>query len=110
MIVFGVLGLEHRRFWQNKFVVLGGDASYAIYLSQVSTMTLLYNYLERLGIDLHSYPSSVLLREVLLLTGAVAIGLMFHIWIERPVLAALRSAVLRAGWISSPMKSSAPAA
>jgi exopolysaccharide production protein ExoZ len=103
MIVFGALGLEHRRFWLNRFLVVGGDASYAIYLSHVSIMELLYVKLSGFGLDLHGSGVSILLRELLLLSGAVAIGILVHIWIERPMLSALRSGALRARLIPLPV-------
>jgi exopolysaccharide production protein ExoZ len=102
MIVLGALGLEDKKFWRARLVILGGDASYAIYLSHVSVMTLVYSALEYAGFNLLSDGPGIVLREFLLLGSALAGGTLIHLWIERPMLLVLRYGAVRARLVHRP--------
>jgi exopolysaccharide production protein ExoZ len=92
LTVLGAVGLERLRFWRHRILVLGGNASYAIYLFHLTIMEPLLVKLEQSGIDLHSTAARVAMREVLLVGTAVLIGTLIHMTIERPLLGFLRKA------------------
>jgi exopolysaccharide production protein ExoZ len=96
LVVFGAIGLERGAIWRNRQLVLGGSASYAIYLFHVTAMEPLLRVLEGAGLDLHSRIRFVVLREVILLSAGVGAGVLAHLVIERPLLPALRRMLLPA--------------
>lgn len=95
LVVLGALGLEQKAFWRNRVLVLGGSASYALYLFHLTTMEPLLLWLERSGLDLHSQPRLIALREVILVGSAVCVGVLIHLVVERPMLSTLRRVLLR---------------
>lgn len=70
-------------------LVLGGNASYAIYLSHVTVHTLAFKIEGTYGVGSIGYKILTFLIE---LSSALVVGVGFHLLIERPLIAALRTA------------------
>jgi hypothetical protein len=58
-------------------------------------MEMLVHEANVLAIDLESRIRFVLLREAVLLSAALAVGVAVHLWIEQPMLRFLRRVALR---------------
>jgi exopolysaccharide production protein ExoZ len=86
VLVAAAVLLERRHAVRSRLVLLLGDASYAIYLSHVFTVQILYKLaLPRIGLDATGLPS--VLAAML---ASAAVGIALHLWVERPLLALLR--------------------
>lgn len=99
MILFGVVALPGRRSALTRI----GDASYSLYLSHPLLLVLAGWVPLSATID----PD---LAGALLLVAAIAVGLLAHRWIERPLAALLRGRRLDARTASAPAIGAAPAA
>jgi peptidoglycan/LPS O-acetylase OafA/YrhL len=76
--------LERSHAVRSQLLLLLGDASYAIYLSHVFTIQILYKLVyPRLGLGLDA--ESVLGILAAMLTSA-GVGIGVHLWLERPLL------------------------
>lgn len=82
LLVLGALSLGEAALIRARFIELLGDASCQAGL---------------VGIDLESRIRFVLLREAVLLSGALVVGVAVHLWIEKPMLRLLRRAALSPG-------------
>lgn len=88
LLVLGVLGLERWNIVRSRLLVLGGNASYAVYLFQLPAMALMRELTQRLGRSLDHW--NWIPREVALLGAVVAAGVVVHLYVERPVTSWLR--------------------
>lgn len=100
LLVLGALGLERNRLWRSRLLEIGGSASYAIYLFHLTTMEPLLSWLEQSGLDLHSSVRSIVVRELILVGNSVAVGVLIHLAVERPMLSFLRRHILRPAVVS----------
>lgn len=74
--------LERSHAVRNRLLLLLGDASYAIYLSHVFTVQILYRLVvPRLGLEVTGLPAVLLALLV-----SAAVGIAIHLWVERPLL------------------------
>ena len=94
LLVLGALSLERSRLFRWKPLVIGGDASYALYLFHIPAMEGMVFACAALGIDLQSRIRFIALREILLLGAALIVGVAVHRFIERPMLGFLRTVFL----------------
>jgi peptidoglycan/LPS O-acetylase OafA/YrhL len=83
-IVAGLAALDAAgRIRTPRILVVLGDASYAIYLLHIMAMTVVVRVAGRI-FDLGALPVSVV--AVALLVGALVVGTLVHLVIERPIL------------------------
>jgi exopolysaccharide production protein ExoZ len=94
LLVLGTLSLEQSRIFYWRPLIVGGDASYALYLFHIPVMEGMVFACAALKIDLQSRFRFIALRELLLLGSALIVGLAIHRFIERPMLEALRKLLL----------------
>lgn len=90
-LVIGAMSFESVKWIKNKWAVLGGDASYAIYLTHLTTIELV-----QLKAAQHSIPMAkhTLISSGFLFAAAIGVGVAFHKLIERPMLGFLRRLLL----------------
>jgi exopolysaccharide production protein ExoZ len=98
LLLAGALSFERAAIFRSWLARIGGDASYAIYLTHVIAIDFISNELGRHGIRAsdHAFLMTPLLFIACLVTGACT-----HLAIERPLLSALRRALLPARTIAS---------
>jgi peptidoglycan/LPS O-acetylase OafA/YrhL len=89
LLVFGMLSYDTSRVLHHPLLVLGGSASYAIYLSPITVDTLAYKLEGTYGAGGLGYKIAVFVVE---LSPALTVGAVFHFVIERPLIASLRAA------------------
>jgi exopolysaccharide production protein ExoZ len=93
LLVLGVLSFETSRILRHPLVVLGGNASYAIYLTHITVHTVAFKIEGTYGsggIGHNILAFSIELSVVLM------VGVAFHLFIERPLIMVLRTARDRA--------------
>jgi exopolysaccharide production protein ExoZ len=91
VLVAAAVLLERRHAVQNRLVLLLGDASYAIYLSHVFTVQILYKLaLPRIGLD-----ATGITAVLAAMLASAAVGIAIHLWVERPLLKLLRGSALQ---------------
>ena len=88
VFLHGILCLPARASSPRLFVMLGA-ASFAIYLVHIPAITILQRGVGHLPSQL------AVVSFVVLVTGSVAVGLLLHLFVERPVATMLRSKLLR---------------
>ena len=91
-LILGLLSFDDAKFFRHPFAKLGGDASYAVYLTHLTVLNALYYIAFRMGINRTEHPWVV---PVFALPSAIAIGILAHLAIEKPVLKSLRWAFIR---------------
>jgi exopolysaccharide production protein ExoZ len=88
LLVFGMLSFEGARVFRHPLLILGGNASYAIYLTHVTVNTIAVKiegmYVGGIG---HR-----LLVFVLEMSASLIVGVAFHLAVERPLIAGLKAA------------------
>lgn len=89
LLVLGMLSFETSRILRHPLLVLGGNASYAIYLSHVTVHTLAFKIEGTYGAGSIGHKILVFMIE---LSVALTLGVAFHSFIERPLIASLRAA------------------
>jgi peptidoglycan/LPS O-acetylase OafA/YrhL len=97
LLIVGSLGFEGTHWMQSRAAVLAGNASYSIYLFHETVIECLAN----LGSQFHlaPYKHRSLLEIFFLASISVAVGILIHLMIEKPLLIWLRS-VIRRRWQS----------
>jgi exopolysaccharide production protein ExoZ len=87
MLVFGMLSFDDAPILRNRYIVLGGSASYSIYLTHIPVVELI-------GVWLHDTAPSVLnhpvIASLLAFIPAILAGILVHLYVEKPVLAFAR--------------------
>jgi exopolysaccharide production protein ExoZ len=88
LVTVGVLSLERWQPFRSRLAVLGGSASYAIYLFQIPAMELTQVIGARWSVNLAAqYPvTGALLR----ISAAIGVGIVVHLLVEKPMTRALR--------------------
>ena len=89
LLVLGMLSFETSRIFRHPLMVLGGNASYAIYLSHVTVHTLAFKIEGRYGSGSIGHRILVFIIE---LSVVLTVGVVAHLFIERPLIGALRTA------------------
>jgi len=83
LLLMGLVELERReRFKAGRLVVLVGQASYAIYLTHMLTLTALTKVVAYMRVSEY-VPGSI--AFIVLATTAVVVGVIMHLVIERPL-------------------------
>ncbi|WP_321900111.1 acyltransferase family protein [Paraburkholderia heleia] len=91
MATIGMLAIEDARFFRRRVFKIGGDASYAIYLFHVTTIEFIATIFLKCGINPDSFsPAIAVAYSIFCVAAALSIGVLAHVWIERPLLAYLR--------------------
>jgi exopolysaccharide production protein ExoZ len=88
LLIFGMLSFEGARVLRHPLLVLGGNASYAIYLTHV-TINTIATKIESNHAGSIGYRSLVFVLEM---SAALIVGFAFHLAIERPLIAGLKAA------------------
>jgi exopolysaccharide production protein ExoZ len=88
LLVYGMLAFEPDRFLRNPLIVLGGDASYAIYLCHMTVGNLVSVAMFRSGFPSPDYPS---LWALVLIPSSLMAGAFIYRVVDRPLLTALRA-------------------
>jgi exopolysaccharide production protein ExoZ len=91
LLVVGAMAFERSQWLRSKWVTIGGNASYAIYLSHITTFEVVQYVAARNSIPMASY---VAISCVSLVVIALAVGVAFHLFVEQPLLDFLRSLLL----------------
>jgi exopolysaccharide production protein ExoZ len=88
LVTVGVLSLERWQPFRSRLAVLGGSASYAIYLFQIPAMEITQVIGARWSVNLAAqYPvTGALLR----ISAAIGVGIVVHLLVEKPMTRALR--------------------
>ncbi|WP_321900110.1 acyltransferase family protein [Paraburkholderia heleia] len=92
MIVAGMLAFDSARWVQGRLIELGGDASYAIYVTHITTINFVLDRFLRHGIDPKGHPVAM---QIGLIALSLAIGVCTRLCVERPLLDYLRNLFLR---------------
>lgn len=91
MLVCGALCFENAKWLRNRFVVLGGEASYAIYLTHVTVLQYISEASKWWHIPLDQHH---VLSFAVYLVAAVTFGCLTCVYVERPLLLLLRRILL----------------
>lgn len=94
ILIYSLLAYDDAPLFKTRFVKLGGDSSYALYLTHVTWMTVLYYIAFETGFVLTEHPFIV--ACVWIPTG-LAVGILTHLFIEKPLLNSLRLVFLQRG-------------
>ncbi len=92
MLIVGLLSFENAGWLRNRFVVLGGEASYAMYLTHVTVVEFLSEAFKWWSIPAREYP---IIYAGVLFVAVLSSAAIVHIWIERPLLGFLRRQLLQ---------------
>lgn len=87
LLVYGLLSFDSAQWLRNPFIKLGGNASYALYVSHITVIDFVGDRAARHGIHIADYPVA---STVALALATIAGGFAFHLAVERPLLRALR--------------------
>ena len=90
-LVLGVIGWEGWPGFRSKFLQLGGNASYAIYLVHITVVTFVLEACNWYDIPAKSYPATTMLVCMVISMG---LGFAVHLDVEKPILDFLRSKFL----------------
>lgn len=91
LLVVGSMAFERSQWLASKWVTIGGNASYAIYLSHITTFEIIQYIAARNSINMPNY---VAISCFSLVVIALAVGVAFHLFVEQPLLDFLRSHLL----------------
>jgi exopolysaccharide production protein ExoZ len=91
MLVLGVMGFERMAWLRSNFAKIGGDSSYAIYLTHVLTILAIETFSFKHAIPLARH---VFATWVVDIVACIVVGVVVHKWIERPMLNFLRGRLL----------------
>ena len=101
LLVMGCVFLEKKqvftRVWNNKWIRLTGDASYSIYLVHIIVFSMLSQVYKR--IKWHALPDVSIFLQLAL---AIAAGIAFYRWVEKPLLQRLRRKRLKPALAAAP--------
>ncbi|MBB2932963.1 acyltransferase family protein [Paraburkholderia silvatlantica] len=96
MATVGVMAFEDVPFFRSGIFKIGGDASYAIYLFHVTTIEFIAVIFFKAGFNPDTFGAGVAVAySIFCIAAALAVGVLAHMWIERPVLAYLRGKYIR---------------
>ena len=99
LIVWGaVLWEQRKRRMLPAFLLLIGDASYSIYLTHYALLDLLIRGSIALGIVGWMRPSMIIVSAIL---TALSIGVLFYLFLEKPLLGRLRKPIVRGEGLTS---------
>jgi exopolysaccharide production protein ExoZ len=87
VLVFALLSFDDRPWFRSRFVQMGGDASYALYLTHLTVIETLQWAFRRHGWPWMSHAASALAISVPL---SIGVAFAVHAYLERPLLEALR--------------------
>ncbi|WP_031362685.1 acyltransferase family protein [Caballeronia sordidicola] len=91
MMVVGMIAFERTAWLKNRFIVLGGDASYAIYLTHITAI----EFLGEAGKWWHiPFEKHLIIAFPLLIGAGIGCGIVAHLLIEKPMLIVLRGFLL----------------
>jgi exopolysaccharide production protein ExoZ len=91
LLVLGFLAFDDEKWLSNRFLVLGGDASYSIYMTHLSVIQLMFYY----GLNFHyTMDRHPIVFFMMTVPSAVLVGLATHLIVERPILRALKKIIL----------------
>jgi len=91
LLVFGVLGFENLRLLRSRAALFGGNASYAIYLAHFTAIQAVFLIAGRVGFPVEAHPRIV---GAIAIPAALAIGALFYLAADRPLLHRLRRMLL----------------
>ena len=101
LLVMGCVFLEKKqvftRLWNNKWIRLTGDASYSIYLVHIIVFSMLSQVYKR--IKWHALPDLSIFLQLAL---AIAAGIAFYRWVEKPLLKRLQRKPLKPALAAAP--------
>lgn len=92
LIVFGMLAFDKVRWMRGKFMQLGGDSSYAIYVTHITVIDFVIDRFLRHGIEAKHYPISM---QITLIALSIMIGIATRLLIERPLLGYLKGLLVK---------------
>ena len=92
LMVFGVLAFEMRPFFRGRAALLGGNASYAIYLTHLTLIQAIFLIAKLNGFapEQHRF-----VLAAIAIPASIALGALIYLAIDRPLLACLRRMLLR---------------
>ncbi|HEY0182694.1 MAG TPA: acyltransferase [Rhodopila sp.] len=88
MLVTGFLAFEGARIFRHPVCVLAGSASYSIYLTHITAIELTSEILKQHGVAVDAHKLAVGALEVCV---ALVAGVLAHLLVEKPLIAALRA-------------------
>ncbi|TDG10573.1 acyltransferase [Paraburkholderia guartelaensis] len=91
LIVAGMLAFDSASWMREKVIELGGDASYAIYVTHITTINFVSDRLLRHGIDPKGHPVTM---QIALIVLSLGVGVCTRLFVERPLLDYLRNLLL----------------
>jgi exopolysaccharide production protein ExoZ len=94
LLVYGVLGFENLAFLRSGAALFGGNASYAIYLAHFTVIQAVFLIAGRVGFPVEAHPRIV---GAIAIPAALAVGALFYLAADRPLLHRLRAMLLRHG-------------
>ncbi|WP_164707956.1 acyltransferase family protein [Paraburkholderia phosphatilytica] len=91
LLLLGALSFERARIFENRWLQLGGAASYSIYLTHIITLDFTGVHLDQWGMPAKAHP---VFMSCVLIVESLAVGVAIHKLIEVPVLDWLKRACL----------------
>ena len=92
LMVFGMLGLEKLPFFRSRAALLGGNASYAIYLTHLTLIQAIFLIARLNGFAPEQH--RVMLAAIVI-PASLTLGALIYLAIDRPLLSYLRRMLLR---------------
>jgi peptidoglycan/LPS O-acetylase OafA/YrhL len=104
LLVFGMLGFEKLPFFRSRAALLGGNASYAIYLTHLTLIQAIFLIARLNGFPPEQHRVAL---AAIVIPAALTLGALIYVAIDRPLLSRLRRMLLRraesgAGSLASP--------
>ena len=91
LLVIGFLAFDNEKWFSNRFVALGGDASFAIYMTHLGVIQLIFYYGNLFNYPMGTHPIAFIVMTIPIIA---LFGVVVHVTLERPILRRLRKVIL----------------